>query len=725
MKQKNVFSPYWHRVAALVPRLRQHVQLHRHQYRGRDWYVLQDHSSGRFHRFSPAAYKLIGLMDGRHDMDAIWKHASRTLGEDSLTQAQAIQLLAQLYKADVLVTNVSPDTRELFLRQETGERRRRVQRWKSPLAIRIPLFDPDRFLVATLPIARKIFSVWGLLFWLVFVGSSVVLAFIHWPELTGNLVDRVLAGQNILVLLLTFPVVKLFHEFGHAYTARIRGGEIHEVGIMFLILMPIPYVDASSSTAFSSRWARALVGSAGMLTEIFIAAIALHVWLAVEPGFISAVAFNTMVIAGVSTLLFNANPLIRFDGYYILADLIEIPNLGTRSTRYLGYLIQKYLFRVEDLKSPANAPGEPAWFVVYGIASFIYRLFLISFIVFLLADNYFVIGVILAIWAVFMMAIVPVYRQIVFLMTNKRLTGKRGRAIFVSAAVVMLLASITLLPMPLSTVAEGVVWMDRESRVRMDSQGFVTQVLVETGDQVVEGQPLVLCNNYELNANHERLKAQLAELEAQYDAVSTSAHLQRDRVQINLVREQINATTAQIELVRNQIEQLTVRSPATGTYVSYSSRSLLGRFLQRGEVVGVVTKPERATVRVLIPQQRITLVRQQTQSVSVRMADAIELAVNASVSREVPRASQDLPSAALSFEGGGEIAVNPNSSSADGAGQLSAFQSWFLFDIVIDRAEDQVGLGERVYAKFSHGREALGAQIYRAVRQTFLSHFNV
>ena len=177
--------------------------------------------------------------------------------------------------------------------------------------------------------------------------------------------------------------------------------------------------------------------------------------------------------------------------------------------------------------------------------------------------------------------------------------------------------------------------------------------------------------------------------------------------------------------MRNQIEQLTVRSPATGTYVSYSSRSLLGRFLQRGEVVGVVTKPEQATVRVLIPQQRITLVRQQTQSVSVRMADAIEMAVNASVSREVPRASQDLPSAALSFEGGGEIAVNPNSSSADGAGQLSAFQSWFLFDIVIDRAEDQVGLGERVYAKFSHGRETLGAQIYRAVRQTFLSHFNV
>lgn len=724
MAQKNVFSPYWYRVAALAPRLRKHVQLHRHQYRGQTWYVLQDHTNGRFHRFSPAAYQLIGLMDGRHDMDQIWKHVSHELGDQSLTQAQAIQLLAQLYKADALVTDVPADTRELFERQSTFEKRQRLQRWKSPLAIRIPLIDPDRFLVATMPLARHIFSVWGMLFWLLFVGGSAVTAFMHWPELTENIVDRVLAANNLLILLLTFPLVKVFHEFGHAYVARRHGGEIHEMGVMFLILMPIPYVDATSSSAFASRWKRALVGSAGMLAELFVAAVALHVWLRIEPGFISAVAYNVMIIAGVSTLLFNANPLIRFDGYYILADLIEIPNLGTRSTRYLGYLFQKYLFGIEDVKSPANTRGERIWFVAYGIASFIYRMFLITFIVFLLADKFFVVGVILALWAVFMMAVMPIYKQINFLMTNKRLKGRRTRAIAVSAALVAALVGVTLIPVPLATMVEGVVWADQESRVRMESQGFVQEVLVSPGERITAGQPLIVCTNYEMQANLARLEAQLAELQAQYDAVSGGRSAARNRVQAELVREQINATSAQIDLMNRQMAQLVVKSPRAGVFVSSSSGSLQGRFLQRGEVLGFVMKPERATVRVLVPQQRISLVRRRTESVTVRTVDRIDQELSAVVSREVPQASQNLPSAALTFEGGGDIATNPNGA-ADGGGRLSAFQSWFQFDIVIDRAEDDLGLGERVYARFFHGTEPLGAQIYRAARQTFLSQFNV
>lgn len=724
MQQNNIFSPYWYRVAALVPRLRKHVQLHRHEYRGQTWYVLQDHSSGRFHRFSTAAYHLIGLMDGRHDMDQIWRHASQALGDDSLTQGQAIQLLAQLYKADALVTDVTPDTQELFQRQYSGQRRLKMQKWKSPLSIRVPLIDPDKFIVATLPLVRKLFSVWGLLLWSLVVGSSLVAAVTHWPELTENMVDRVLAGQNALILLLTFPLVKLVHEFGHAYAARAMGGEIHEMGIMFLILMPIPYVDATSSSAFSSRWQRALVGSAGMLTELFVASIALQIWLNVEPGFISAVMYNTMIIAGVSTILFNANPLIRFDGYYILADLIEIPNLGTRSTRYLGYLIQKYLFGVEGLKSPANAPGEPGWFLAYGIASFIYRLFLITFIVFLLADQYFVIGIILAIWAVVMMAIMPVYKQIKFLMTNKKLSGKRTRAIVISTALLALLIGFAFIPVKLVTIVEGVVWADQDSRVRMDSQGFVEKVLATTGDPVVAGQVIIVCKNFELEANLKRLHAQLAQLRAQYDAVTSGGGLQKDRVQAELAREQIMATEAQIQKVKEQIDQLQIKSPADGTYVALNINSLQGRFLQRGEVVGFVARSNRATVRVLVPQHRISLVRQQTESVTVRAADQIGQELNARVSREVPRASQDLPSAALSFEGGGEIAINPNQRS-NSDGSLSAFQRWFQLDIEIDRPEDEIGLGERVYARFMHGYESLGIQIYRSVRQTFLSKFNV
>ena len=137
-----------------------------------------------------------------------------------------------------------------------------------------------------------------------------------------------LSAQNLLLLWLVFPVIKLLHELGHAYAAKAGGGEVHEMGMMLLVFMPVPYVDATAAGGFRSKWRRALVGAAGMLVELFIASLCMFVWVLVEPGVMRAVAFNVMLIAGVSTVVFNGNPLLRFDGYYILSDLIEIPNLA-------------------------------------------------------------------------------------------------------------------------------------------------------------------------------------------------------------------------------------------------------------------------------------------------------------------------------------------------------------------------------------------------------------
>lgn len=722
MDQANPFSPYWYRIAALKPRLRNHVELHRHQYRGQEWYMLQDDTSGRFHRFSPSAYQVIGLMDGRHTMDDIWKFASQELKDQALTQAQIITLMGQLYKADSFTTEVPPDTKELFERQYSTQRRMKLARWKSPLAIKLPLMDPDQFIVKTLPYVAWVFSIWGALIWLSVIIGAVLLAGLNWPELTANLVDKVLAGQNILVLIITFPLVKLLHEFGHAYAARVHGGEVHEMGIMLLMLMPIPYVDATSSTAFASRWKRVLVGASGMLVELFVAAIALYFWLDIESGFISAVLYNVMIIAGVSTILFNANPLIRFDGYYILSDWIEIPNLGTRSTKYMGYLFQTYLLRMQGVKSPAHNDGERAWFVFYGIASFIYRLFLISFIVFLLADQYFIFGIMLAIWAVWMMAIMPIFKQLKFVLMDKKLKGNRPRAITVTAAIIASVVGLAMLPVPLSTIVEGVVWANQDSRVRMNSQGFVTEMLVKDGDSVEAGQIIAVCENYELRAKHARLLAQLEEFRAQYQAV-TALGLDT-RVQVGLVNEQIQATMAKLGQVESQIEGLNIRTMVAGTYVAAQLASPLGHFIQRGDMLGFVVKPQAATVRVLVPLDRISLVRQNTHSVTVRTVDNLASEISAKVSREVPRASQDIPSAALAYEGGGAIAVNPGQTSSDGSGPV-AFDSWYQLDLEVALNEDQVGLGERVYARFRHGNEMLGAQLYRTARQVFLSKFGV
>ena len=127
---------------------------------------------------------------------------------------------------------------------------------------------------------------------------------------------------------------------------------MHDIGIMLLVLLPVPYVEASAATVFKSKYRRAMVGAAGMAVELFVAAAAFYLWLLVEPGLLRAVLFNVMLIASVSTLLFNGNPLLRYDAYYILADLIEMPNLAARSLRYWGYLIERYLLGVHEAEPP-------------------------------------------------------------------------------------------------------------------------------------------------------------------------------------------------------------------------------------------------------------------------------------------------------------------------------------------------------------------------------------
>ena len=184
--------------------------------------------------------------------------------------------------------------------------------------------------------------------WLLVVIAGIILAAVHWQDLTENLADRALTPQNLILLWFIYPVVKALHELGHAYTAKLEGGEVHEIGIMFLVFVPVPYVDVSSAWGFRDKRKRMLVGAAGIAVELFLGSLALFVWLTVEVGMVHVVAYNVMLISGVSTLLFNGNPLLRFDGYYVLADALEIPNLGGRSNKYLGYLIQRYLFRVSD-----------------------------------------------------------------------------------------------------------------------------------------------------------------------------------------------------------------------------------------------------------------------------------------------------------------------------------------------------------------------------------------
>ena len=294
------YSASWYRVAPLKPKLRTQARIFRSHYRGKLWYVLQDRTSGRFQRFTPGAYFVLSLLDGEHSMEDIWQIVCAQMTDDSLSQDEIIRLLGQLHSADILQSDSIPDIEEMVTRGESSRFKKRVTSVLNPLALRVPLIDPDGFLKITEPLVRPFFSIVGLILYLCLIGYGLTLAVLNWDGLTDNLIDRVLSTESIILLLICYPLVKAIHELGHAYVITRWGGEVHEIGVMFLVFMPVPYVDASDSLSFPNKWLRAFVASAGILVEVALAAIAMIVWVNVEGGLVSAFAFNVMLIFAIS-----------------------------------------------------------------------------------------------------------------------------------------------------------------------------------------------------------------------------------------------------------------------------------------------------------------------------------------------------------------------------------------------------------------------------------------
>jgi putative peptide zinc metalloprotease protein len=711
-----LFSGSWYRVASLKPRLRGQARIGRHRYRGETWYVLHDAVSGQVHRFSAAGCLVIGMMDGRRTVQEIWESALDTLGDDAPTQEEMIRLLGQLHGAEVLQCDVSPDTAELFQRHERRQRSKLLGQLMSPMWWRVPLLDPDRLLTRLLPWARPLFGPLGALLWLPVVGAGVVLAGVHWSELTTNLLDRLLLPQNLLLLWCSFAILKIVHELGHGLAARALGGEVHDMGVMFLVFSPLPYVDASAASTFPEKWHRALVGAAGMLAELFLAALALFVWVGAEPGLIRSLAFNAVLVAGVSTILFNANPLLRYDGYYILADLLEIPNLYTRSRSYLAYLCERYLFGRKEAEPPPSAGPERAWFLTYAVASFLYRLLVVFSIALWVLEWSFYLGLLLTVPMVVAWFGVPLMKIVRHLATGPALRRVRVRAITVSTAVAaLLIALIGFAPVPSRTRAEGVVWIPEEAFVRAAVDGFVERVTAKPGDRVRPGEVLVEARDPVLESRLRVLTARLAELRARHDAERS-----KDLVRAAMVREEMQYTEAELGRVREQLAMLTVRSRTEGTFVAPSADDLPGRLVKRGELLGHVVKLDRIIVRTIVPQTEIDLVRQRTGSVQVRLSERLDAPLPARLVREVPAASEQLPSPALGAAGGGAVPVDPRNAQG-----LVAMGRLFQVDLELPSSLQLVNAGGRVYVRFDHGWEPLAAQWARQLRQLFLARLNV
>jgi len=709
-------SSAWSQIAPLRPVLRDHLRIHAHRYRGEPWYVVEDTINNRHHRFDAEAFRLIRLLDGERNIAQLFEVLSAESSHTPPEHTDVLGLLAHLHAAELLSSGLAPSTEALFNRYNKLGRGRWQQRLISPLAVRVPLLDPEAFLECTCRFVGWAYSPWMLPIWLGLIALAALLAGSESAALADHWQARALDPHNLALIWLIYPFLKALHELGHAYAVKHWGGSVHEIGVVLLVFTPVPYVDASAATVFPDKRRRMAVGAAGIIVELLLAAAALLVWIVVEPGLVRDIAFNVALIGATSSLLFNGNPLVRFDGYYVLADALECPNLGTRSSRYLAYLVQRYLLGLDDARAPICARGERLIFVIYGLASLFYRTFILFAIALYVAGKMFFIGVVFALWVISAQVVLPLFRHLVFVLRSPRLAQRRGRAAGVAVfALGTLGAVLVLVPVPASTSALGVIRFPAGAEVRAGVDGIVTRLAVTDGAMISSGAPIVVLEDPFLDAEFKRARWRAEELERLHSQARMEDPLQAQ--QVAAARDKARAELADVAA---RVQRLVVRSPASGIVHIAQADSLPGRFIAHGDVLAMLSVSGQPLARVVVPQSDATLLRERTVAVQVRVEGTLHRILDAEVQREVPAATDRLPSRALGSRGGGQISVD--SRDDDGTRALAQV---FELDLALPGDALEYRPGTRVHVRFVHAAQPLAARWYRRLRQLFLSRFQV
>lgn len=711
-----LLSPDWYRLAHLKPRLRSGVRVSRHQLRGETWFMLTDPVSGRHHRFNDLAYALIGACDGQTPIDAIWSSHVAAQGDSAPTQADAIRVFAQAFAANLFTGDVTPDVAVIaraYSRTQGQQRRSRL----NPLSFRVPLWDPDRFLAAHHHRLAWLFSrhaAWAIGALLLL--GAVLLA-VHADDVARHARQELGSGRMLLLMWLVYPVMKALHEFAHAFAVKHHGGEVHEMGITLMMLTPVPYMDASASIAFTSKHRRMLVAGAGILVEAVLASLALPLLLLAEPGVLKDLAFVIVFIGALSTLVINGNPLLRFDGYHVLCDAAELPNLAPRSARWWQTLFKRQVLRLRHLRFGTLSRGEESWLWCYAPLSNVYRLLISATLVLVAARWHPSAGLALLALLAWQMAAAPAWAAWRWLRTSPELRGRRHRAMATASMLAAaLLAAVLLVPLPHRTHAPGLVWLPDDALARTSSEGFVSAFFVTDGQPVSAGMPMLQLVN-------ETLELELA---------NTDAELARKRVERALQFEASARRTAdadealtRLQTTRDRLWQrvqgLTIRAGMNGRVTIDSARVRLGQMLAQGEVVAQVLPPGQPLVRALVHNQDIALVRDQLLR---NQPGAIQVqlphqggAQRALLAAQTPLASTTLPTRALGESAGGSIALD----AADSSGR-TAREPLFQLDLRLPDA-GLAPIGARVLVTFSHAPASAAERGLRFLRQSFLRHF--
>ena len=461
----------------------------RHKYHGRVYWVIKEPVGLNYFRFHEEEYAILRMLDGKNSLNDIKENFQRQFAPQRITLQDLQQFVGMLHRSGLVISNASGQGRQLRRRGDQRKKRELLGKLANVFALRFRGIDPERILNFLIPFTWWLFTPACILAVMVLGLSALMLVGLEYHEFRAKLptFEQFFAADKWIYLGATMAIVKILHEFGHGLSCKRFGGECHEMGLMFLVFTPCLYCNVSDSWMLPNKWHRVFIGAAGMYVELILASIATWIWWFSTDGMINFLCLSVMFICSVSTVMFNGNPLLRFDGYYILMDILEIPNLRQKSTEILKRWFQQYCLGLELQDNPFLPHRNQFWFALYTIAAVIYRWVVVfSIIIFLsnVLEPYGLksIGRLIAVSGLVGMIVQPMWATFKFFRTPGRASKmKRNHVIATTVVGTTLLGAFAFLPLPFHVDCAMEIQPENAAQVFAMVPGHSGQLQQETG----------------------------------------------------------------------------------------------------------------------------------------------------------------------------------------------------------------------------------------------------
>ncbi len=712
----------------LCVRLRPDLIVQPQFYEGMTHYVIKDPIALKYFRFKVEEYFLLQQFDGKNNLQDVKRAFEKKYRPQTISVDDLIRFAAQLHEAGIALVDTPDQGQALIRRRKKNQWKKVWQFFANILYIKIPIIDPERLLSWMYPYFRWIYSSWFMTFSVGLMVSALMLVISQWATFSSRLPDfqSFFNWHTIFYFWCSLAVVKVIHEFGHGLTAKHFGGEVHEMGALLLVLTPALYCDVTDSWLLPNKWKRIWISAAGIYVECLLASIATFVWWNTEQGLLNSLCLATMFICSVNTILFNANPLLRYDGYYVMSDFLEVPNLRIKSTQFFTYLFQEKVLGLELPVQSYMPRSRRLLFVTYAVASYLYR-WIVSFSIiwflyqFLKPYKLGSLSAILAVGSLVPLIVMPVYQMIKFVRTPGRMRKvKKLRTAAFFAVLITAATAILLIPTPLRVQGTLVLTAERPATVYAEVPGLLETMDVRDGDVVKEGQILATLSNPEkIRERIQRTDEQAANFaKASYFAQNSDLN-SRAQYKVHLkIQEELEEV---IKKVVEQIGKLTLVAPRDGVVMGVPQRETLGQHLKPGKVFCEVADPTRLEAHMILDQSDIDLVRSkkdQRATAWIKVYGTSETTWKSYVSEIALRNREEIPPE-LSHMAGGEIATKQDQKT----GQVKPLTPMYEVIIPVDNSELRLQPSLRGFAKIDCGHCTLAWWLWRLVAKTF--HFSL